>query len=198
MPSGSKSVGTKANPYGRFIRLPDGENTRLDRVLKYRSLSFQTFGRNALMKAILEVEEEMKRDDEARSSKKGRKAEPRGLGIREQLEERASKMRQDDDEFEPTPRAPAAAAPSVTVNLPIATSEIDTLARLVAAATPEDRVKLLRAACAQLAKTARTAEEAESLASQLDEAIKRFGGSGARPKGRLDTIVENVHRRMRR
>ena len=69
MTGASRSAGTKRNPCAQWVRFTEMENDRLHEAIDYRGVTVQAFGRAAIMRAVIEVEAEMKAAAEAEKAK---------------------------------------------------------------------------------------------------------------------------------
>ncbi len=189
-----KPVGFLNGRVSKPLRLPPEIIRQVDEVRKVQGLTFQTFVQIAIKKAIVEARAENEKDQQQRISRRDetrRSAAPKGLGIRERLEQEEGRNVYGD---EPTEYAPAAPQAPVVVNVGTSaapgggSNDINTLARMVVEGPRHDRRRLLESACKALAKSAHSTDESVQLAEQLDAEIKRLDV----PK----TALERVRDRM--
>lgn len=195
---GSRSHGSRSHPCSHFVRFTEEENKKLVGLCRKRGLTVQAFGHAAMMRALNEAnlgkktDGESARDDEESRSRRSERELPRGLGIRDRLQQASDERRTRVDENE-TP-APSIPSPSVQPALLRARSgdEVLTLARAIVEAPKSARQDVMQAACRALAPHARTEQEAAWLADQLTAEVKRL--DSAAPK----TALERVRTRMGR
>lgn len=128
--------------------------------------------------AEIAAAEDVDRDDE--------QPKPRGLGIRDRLQQRVEREADDDYEMAPTAPSPAAAPTAHTTS---GDDEILALARTIVETPQASRRDALQAACRVLAR-GRSQEEAIRRADELDATIKRLDGV---PR----TALERVRARMK-
>ena len=184
-----------------LIRFTEEEGERAFKTLRKRRLTMQAFGHAAIMKALNEIELGKKTDaeliQEARiGQKQQEESAPKGFGMRKQLEESRER---DDELYERTIRererekekqhyAATGSAPSLVATT--IDGEILALARTVVDSPKSARGEVLRAACRALAK-GRSLEEAQRLAEDLDNAIKRLDGV---PQSALERVRARMGR----
>lgn len=164
---------------GRYIlvRFTDEEKKRINKFLKRRGCTFQTFAHAAIIRAMNEADLGKLTNDEPTKEKK---PTIKGLGIRERLdedrehdEEQAAEDREHQRVLE-RERARDRERVHIT-STPVlasvsANDEVMTLARTIVNASPSAREEVKKAACRALTK-GRTLEEAVRLTEQLNEAI---------------------------
>ncbi len=173
----SYSKGSKTHPCGKFIRFTKEENDKLTKLCRKRSLTVQSFGHAAVMRALNEADLGKKAAGESEHEPE-QPLQPEGLpglGIRDRLRESA-----EDDEFyerrsESVPSTGTSASAPVLTQARTIDDTILALARTVVAAPQSYRKAVLKDALSALTR-GRTLEESMRLADDLDAAIARVGG----------------------
>lgn len=161
-------------------------------MCRKRGLTFQSFGHAAVMRALNEADLGRKTDgetvrDEEQRSRRSERELPRGLGIRDRLQQTSDDRRTRPDEDEtPASFSPPAQSPPLLAS---GVDEVMTLARTIVEAPGPSRRDVWKAACHVLAR-GRTQEMALQLADELDAAVRRL-------EGVPQTALERVRARMK-